>query len=50
MENLRGIHISPDTFDFSKYAKVSADYHKKDEQNPYDFTVEKYERKEKQKP
>ena len=40
----------PDTFDFSKYAKVSADYHKKDEKNPYDFTVEKYERKEKQKP
>lgn len=40
----------PDTFDFSKYVRVSADYHKKDGQNPYDFTVEKYERKEKQKP
>lgn len=37
----------PDVFDFSRYKKVAEARHEKDEKNPYAFTVEKYEWKEK---
>ncbi|WP_251420556.1 MULTISPECIES: dihydrofolate reductase [Lactococcus] len=40
----------PEDFDFSQYEKISEDYREKDEKNIYDFTIEKYERKEKHRP
>ena len=36
----------PETFDWAPYQEVSSEFHAKDENNPYDFTIKRYQRKD----
>lgn len=44
--DLEGDTYFPSQFDWSPYQEYSSEFHAKDEKNPYDFTVRKYQRKD----
>lgn len=43
---LEGDTYFPETFDWAPYQEVSSEFHAKDEKNPYDFTIKRYQRKD----
>ena len=43
---LEGDTYFPETFDWAPYQEVSSEFHAKDENNPCDFTIKRYQRKD----